>query len=104
MRRQPRSGNLPVELSSFVGRGRELSEIKKLLPDSHAVTLTGPGGIGKTRLALRAGHAFGRYYPDGVWMVELGELDSADLVPYALAHALRVPDRPGVPIEDALVA
>jgi predicted ATPase/DNA-binding CsgD family transcriptional regulator len=103
-RRHSRPGNLPVELSSFVGRGRELSEIKRLLPETHAVTLTGPGGIGKTRLALRAGHAFGRYFAEGVWLVELADVESAELVPYALAHALKVPDRPGVPIDDALVA
>ena len=47
-------GSLPVELSSFVGRGAELAEVKRLLQSAHAITLTGPGGIGKTRLAVRA--------------------------------------------------
>jgi predicted ATPase/DNA-binding CsgD family transcriptional regulator len=98
------AGNLPVELSSFIGRARELSELKRLLPESHVVTLTGPGGIGKSRLALRAGHTFARHYPDGVWMVELAELDSEEVVPHALAHAMRVYDRRGVATEDALVA
>src|SRR3954469_3796830 len=56
-RARPRSppGNLPVELSSFVGRARELSDVKRLLQDAHAITVTGPGGIGKNRLALRGG-------------------------------------------------
>src|SRR3954463_13092701 len=69
-RARPRSppGNLPVELSSFVGRARELSAVKRLLQDAHAITVTGPGGIGKTRLALRAGRKFARLFPDGVWL------------------------------------
>jgi non-specific serine/threonine protein kinase len=57
-------GNLPVELSSFVGRSRELSDVKRLLQSAHAITLTGPGGIGKTRLALRAGRKLARHFPD----------------------------------------
>jgi predicted ATPase len=56
-------------------------EIRRLLPMAHAVTLTGPGGIGKSRLALRAAHKLARHFPDGVWMVELAELDNADLLP-----------------------
>src|SRR5262249_24398480 len=98
-------GNLPVELSSFVGRGRELLEIRRLLAVAHAVTLTGAGGIGKSRLALRAAHKLGRHFPDGVWMVEFAELDSPELLPYALAQAMRVQERrDDVPIGDALVA
>jgi non-specific serine/threonine protein kinase len=93
-----------VELTSFVGRLRELSEIKRLLPEAHVLTLTGPGGIGKSRLALRAGHSLARSFPDGVWMVELAELDSADVVAHALARVLKVYDRRGATIEDALVA
>jgi predicted ATPase/DNA-binding CsgD family transcriptional regulator len=75
-----------------------------LLPAAHAVTLTGPGGIGKSRLALRAAHRLGRHFPDGVWMVELAEVDNPDLLPHALAHVLRVYERPDFAIEDALVA
>jgi predicted ATPase/DNA-binding CsgD family transcriptional regulator len=97
-------GNLPVELSSFVGRAPELLEIRRLLPAAHTVTLTGPGGIGKSRLALHAGHKLRRLFPDGVWLVELAELDAPDLLPHAVAHALRVYERPDVAIEDALVA
>src|SRR4051794_33030108 len=97
-------GNLPVELSSFVGRARELFAVKRLLQDAHAITVTGPGGIGKTRLALRAGRKFARQFPDGVWLVELAELETPELVAYAFAHAMRVQERPGEAVEDALIA
>jgi non-specific serine/threonine protein kinase len=97
-------GNLPVELSSFVGRGRELLEIRRLLAVAHTVTLTGPGGIGKSRLALHVAHKLGRHFAGGVWLVELAELDSPDRVPHAIAHALKVHERPGDTIEEALVA
>jgi non-specific serine/threonine protein kinase len=98
------SGNLPVELSSFVGRGRELSEIKRLLAVAHAITLTGPGGIGKSRLALRAARKLGRHFPDGVWWVELSELEGPDLLAYALARSMRVQERRNEAIDDALMA
>ncbi len=98
------AGNLPVELSSFVGRGRELSEVRRLLSSAHMITLTGPGGIGKSRLALRAAHRLERSFPDGVWMVELAELDSPDLLPYALAGSLGVYEGRGDDINEALAA
>jgi non-specific serine/threonine protein kinase len=97
-------GNVPAELSSFVGRARELAEVKRLLAAARVVTLAGPGGIGKSRLALRAAHRVGRYFPQGVWMTELAELDGPDLVPYALARSMSVYDRPEYSIVDALVA
>jgi predicted ATPase/DNA-binding CsgD family transcriptional regulator len=103
--RQSTAGNLPVELSSFVGRGRELTEVKRLLSSARVITLTGPGGIGKSRLALRAARRLGRHFPDGVWLVELAGLDSPDLPPYALARALRVQERRDAGgIENALLA
>jgi len=67
-----RRGNLQDELTSFVGRRRELSEVRGLLGESRLVTLTGIGGVGKTRLALRVGSQLGRSFSDGVWLVELG--------------------------------
>jgi predicted ATPase len=97
-------GNLPVELSSFVGRGHELSKVKRLLASAHVITLTGPGGIGKTRLALRAAHGLSRHFPDGVWWVELAELEDPDLLADALARALLVHDRRDDGIEEALLA
>src|SRR5215471_14661401 len=97
-------GNVPVELTSLVGRARELAEVKRLLAAARVVTLTGPGGIGKSRLALRAAHMLGRHFPDGVWLAELAGLDGPDLVPYALARSLGVYDRLEDSIQEVLVA
>jgi non-specific serine/threonine protein kinase len=101
---KPVAGNLPVELSSFVGRDRELSEVRRLLSSAHVITLTGPGGIGKSRLALRGARRLERSFPDGVWMVELAELDGPDLLPYALARAMGVYERGSDDINRALAA
>jgi predicted ATPase/DNA-binding NarL/FixJ family response regulator len=70
-------GNLPAELTSFVGRRRELGEVKRLLAESRLLTLTGIGGTGKTRLAVRAGAELRRAFGDGVWFVDLTELRGA---------------------------
>jgi predicted ATPase/DNA-binding CsgD family transcriptional regulator len=100
----PGAGNVLAELTSFVGRARELAEVRRLLAATRVVTLAGPGGIGKSRLALRAAHRLGRYFPHGVWIVDLAELDGPDLVPYALALSMSVYDRPEDSIQDALMA
>ena len=68
------------------------------------ITLIGPGGIGKSRLALHAARKLGRHFPDGVWMVELAELEAPDLLPYALARAMRVQERRNDAIDEALMA
>ncbi|MFC9555190.1 ATP-binding protein [Rhodococcus sp. NPDC056960] len=81
-------GNLPVELTSFVGRRRELTEVKRLLSVARLVTLTGIGGVGKTRLALRVAADSRRAFDDGVWLVELGELRDTDLVVDTVAAVL----------------
>jgi predicted ATPase/DNA-binding CsgD family transcriptional regulator len=99
-----RLGNLPVEISSFVGRARELNEVRRLISSAHAITVTGPGGIGKSRLALRAARRLERHFPDGVWMVELAELESPDLLAYAVARAIGVYERRGDSIDEALAA
>jgi predicted ATPase/DNA-binding NarL/FixJ family response regulator len=99
-----RRANLPVELDSFVGRGHELLEIRRLLAVARTVTLTGPGGIGKSRLALNAAHRLGRYFPDGVWWVGLAEVDGPDLVVQALANSLGVYEQPNVPIAETVLA
>lgn len=88
----PRPGgprhNLPVALTSFIGRGRELREVTGLLDRHRLVTLTGAGGAGKTRLAIEAASAHADACPDGVWLVELAGLDEAALVPAEVASAL----------------
>jgi predicted ATPase/DNA-binding CsgD family transcriptional regulator len=88
-------GNLPAELTSFVGRRRELAAIRSTLADARLLTLTGAGGVGKTRLALHAGRELSRTLPDGVWLVELQELRNANLVPTAIMTALGLRDQSG---------
>src|SRR5215813_4024785 len=89
------TGNLPAELSSFVGRRGELAEVRRLLADSRLVTLTGIGGVGKTRLALRAAAELRRAFRDGVWLVQLDQLRDQALVTQAVAGALGLQDRAG---------
>src|SRR5215471_18399992 len=87
------AGNLPTELTSFVGRRDEVGEVKRLLAGSRLVTLTGPGGVGKTRLALRAAAGLARAFPDGVWLVRLDQLRDEALVAQAVAETLSLQDR-----------
>ena len=88
-------GNLPVELSSFVGRGRELSEIRKLLATAHAITLTGPGGIGKSRLALRAAPSSGAASRMACGWSSWPSWKARTWSSYALARSLGVQERRG---------
>src|SRR5215471_4907246 len=89
------TGNLPAELTSFVGRRGELAAVKRLLAYSRLVTLTGVGGAGKTRLALRAAAALRRAFRDGVWLVRLDQLRDEALVTQAVASTLGLQDRAG---------
>lgn len=91
---EPPPNNLPLELSSFVGRKREISEVKKLLSEKRLLTLTGPGGSGKTRLALEAAKDLVKVLEDGVWLVELASLSDPDLVPQTVVSALEVREQP----------
>ena len=75
-----RQGNLPSETSSFVGRERELPEVGGLLAETRLLTLTGPGGCGKTRLALRVARGAEEDFGQGVWWVDLAPLSDPDLV------------------------
>ncbi|HET7690952.1 MAG TPA: LuxR C-terminal-related transcriptional regulator [Nocardioidaceae bacterium] len=99
-----RTGNLPAELTSFVGRRHELAEIRRLFTSSSLVTLTGPGGVGKTRLVLRAAAGLTKAFPDGVWLVELGEINDPELIPQTVAEALLLRDQSGLTTLDSLVA
>lgn len=92
--------NLPAQASSFIGREQELEEIARLLRRHRLVTLTGPGGTGKTRLALRAAEAELDHFADGVWLVELAPLRTPELVLDTIAKAVAAPDVTSVsPIE-----
>jgi TIR domain len=84
----PARHNLPVEVTSFVGRERELAEIRGLLASTHLLTLTGTGGCGKTRLALRLGESVLDDFADGVWLVELAPLSDPSLIPHFVATAV----------------
>ncbi len=87
--------NLPQQVTSFVGRERELGVIKDLLSRTRLLTLTGSGGCGKTRLSLQAAADVLDAYPDGVWLVELAPLTDPDLVPQTIANVLGIAEQPG---------
>jgi predicted ATPase/DNA-binding CsgD family transcriptional regulator len=84
------SAHLPSSPSAFIGRGREIGVVKRLLQSYRLVTLTGPGGCGKTRLALQAAQDQTGSFPDGVWLVELAPLANPELVPHVVASSLGV--------------
>ena len=95
--------NLPRELTSFIGREREVGEVRRLLGTTRLLTLTGSGGVGKTRLGLRVAGELVEAYPDGVWLVELAALGDPALVPQATASALGVREQPGRSLLDTLI-
>lgn len=86
--------NLPRQLTSFIGREKEIAEIKNLLAKTSLLTLTGAGGCGKTRLSLQVAADVLEQYPDGVWLTELAPLFDASLVPQEVASALGVREQP----------
>lgn len=96
------SNNLPSQLTSFVGREKELADVKKLLHDAHMLTLIGPGGTGKTRLSIQAAQESLTEYPDGVWLVELASILDPLLVPRTTALAMGLRDEPQRPVIDML--
>ncbi|SMD24679.1 Predicted ATPase [Kibdelosporangium aridum] len=83
-------GNLPAETTSFVDRRKEIAEAKRLLSASRLLTLTGVGGVGKTRLAVRVAAAVRRAFADGVWLVELAHVRDGALVVHTVAQALEI--------------
>ncbi|MFN2489641.1 MAG: adenylate/guanylate cyclase domain-containing protein [Actinomycetota bacterium] len=98
----PRASNLPPWLTSFVHRGRELRDIAELLGDNRLVTLTGPGGTGKTRLSLAVGEAVMPAFNDGVFVVFLAPLEDPMLVASTVAQTLGLREQGMIPIEDTL--
>jgi predicted ATPase len=87
-----RLGNLPIDVTSFVGRRRELAEARRLLGGARLLTLAGAGGVGKTRLALRLAAEVRRTFPDGVWLADLAALADRELVAQTVTAALGLPD------------
>ncbi|MFC4536425.1 BTAD domain-containing putative transcriptional regulator [Sphaerisporangium dianthi] len=87
-----RRGNLRARLTSFVGRGKELRRVAELLADHRLVTMLGPGGAGKTRLAVEAGETLAGRMPAGVWLAELGSVRDPDDVPRTVLAALGLRD------------
>ncbi len=90
--------NLPVQLTRFIGREREMAEVKRLLSTTRLLTFTGSGGSGKTRLALQVAAELFEEFPDGVWWVELGALSDQTLVAQTVASTLGVREEPGHPL------
>jgi predicted ATPase len=96
--------NLPAPRSSFIGREREMLEVKRELETTRLLTITGAGGSGKTRLVLEVSRDLLEAYSDGVWLVEFAPLSEEALVPKAVAEAVEVPERPDEPLADTLTA
>lgn len=97
------SHNLPVQLTSFVGREQEIADVKRLMATTRLLTLTGAGGTGKTRLSLQVAADLLEEYEDGIWLVELAALSDPSLVPQTVATALGVREEPGKALTQILV-
>ncbi|HSL47006.1 MAG TPA: BTAD domain-containing putative transcriptional regulator [Anaerolineales bacterium] len=100
---RPPRHNLPVHLTTFIGRQREREEIGRLLAQYRLVTLTGAGGIGKTRLAVETGNDVLKLFPHGVWFIPFESLNDEDLVPQSAASLLRIAQRPQETLIDSLL-
>jgi predicted ATPase/DNA-binding XRE family transcriptional regulator len=94
--------NLPAQLTTFIGREKEQADIKMLIAKDRLVTLTGSGGVGKTRLSIRVGEQALQYYADGVWLVEFASILDPLLVPRTTAIAIGLRDEPQRPVIDML--
>ena len=95
--------HLPVQLTSFVGRSRQLAEVRRLVVENRLVTLTGAGGIGKTRLAVQFAATAAGEFDGGAMYVDLAPIIDPDLVPLAVARALGLPDQPGRSTMDTII-
>ncbi|GIW05951.1 MAG: hypothetical protein KatS3mg060_0756 [Dehalococcoidia bacterium] len=101
---EPARHNVPIPRGRLIGREKELAQLIRLIekPDVALVTLTGPGGSGKTRLALEAAEQLIDRFPDGVWFVPLASVRQPELVPSVIARSLGVPEQVGEPADTAL--
>ncbi len=99
-----RPNNLPIQLTSFIGREQEMAEIIRLLPGTCLLTLTGSGGCGKTRLAVKVAVSLLDKFEDGVWFVDLSALSDPALVAQTVASALSVPEQLGRALAEVLVS
>ena len=95
--------NLPFQVSKFIGRERELAEINNLIKDHRLVTLTGTGGIGKTRLSLKTGEQLINAYANGIWFVELASLTDPALVPQTVAKLFQLVEQAGESLTEKLI-
>ena len=93
---------LPPQLTSFVGRKAEIDDVRAALADNQLVTLTGAGGVGKTRLAVQIANLVAHEYADGVWFVDLAPVTDPDAVPATVMRTFGLPDQPGRSAMDAL--
>ena len=91
--------NLPVQLTSFIGREHEIAEIKQELKGHHLVTLIGPGGTGKTRLSLQVAADLLDQFPHGIWFIELAPLTDPDLIPQTILSAIGISEQSGKPLD-----
>jgi predicted ATPase/DNA-binding SARP family transcriptional activator len=94
--------NLPAPLTSFVGRESEIAELKRLLLEARLLTLTGVGGVGKTRLALELATCVVEEFPGSVWLVDLSGVASAALIPQQIAQVLGLRESPDLPLVELL--
>jgi non-specific serine/threonine protein kinase len=94
-----RRHNLPLHATSFIGRESEVAELCSVLAETRLLTLSGSGGCGKTRLALRVASKVLDNYPDGVWLIELGPVTHGEFIPQSVASTLGVEEEPGRPLQ-----
>ena len=97
-----RRNSIPVPPTSFIGREKELKEILRLLDGNQLVTVTGPGGVGKTRLVIESSKKLFDKIKDGVYWVELGAINDETLIPQAIARALGVLEIPGSSLDELI--
>jgi len=95
--------HLPVQFTSFVGREAEMNDVRQILADNRLVTLTGAGGVGKTRLAVQVAAGIAGGFGGGVWLVDLAPITDPDLVAVEVIRALGLPDQPGRSTMDTLL-